>query len=115
MPPTRIQVGLLDPITHRLVRDAKVAAQATDRLGSGSNQLNRFRPKLGRVRRSGSGHVDSSAGARRPQSSGVHESGSTPQYRIVAGLTREALAVQSGLSARGIADLERGARRLPNP
>jgi len=29
-------------------------------------------------------------------------------YRLAAGLTQEALAEQSGLSARGIADLERG-------
>src|SRR5206468_3909299 len=35
------------------------------------------------------------------------------RLRIVAGLTQEALAEQAGLSARGIADLERGARRFP--
>jgi hypothetical protein len=57
MPPTRIQVGLLDPISQRLVRDAKIATEAADRLGSGSNQLNRFRAKLGRLGRSGSRHV----------------------------------------------------------
>jgi class 3 adenylate cyclase/transcriptional regulator with XRE-family HTH domain/tetratricopeptide (TPR) repeat protein len=35
------------------------------------------------------------------------------RLRIAAGLTQEALAEQAGLSARGIADLERGARRFP--
>src|SRR6266511_3305538 len=35
-------------------------------------------------------------------------------YRISAGLTQEALADRAGLSARGIADLERGARRFPH-
>src|SRR5688500_104909 len=34
-------------------------------------------------------------------------------YRIAAGLTQEELAERSGLSTRGISDLERGARRLP--
>jgi len=34
-------------------------------------------------------------------------------YRISAGLTQEALADRAGLSVRGIADLERGARRFP--
>jgi predicted ATPase/class 3 adenylate cyclase len=34
-------------------------------------------------------------------------------YRLAAGLTQQALAEQAGLSARGIADLERGARRFP--
>ena len=34
-------------------------------------------------------------------------------HRLAAGLTQEALARQTGLSARGIADLERGARRFP--
>src|SRR2546427_1901000 len=37
------------------------------------------------------------------------------RYRLAAGLTQEALARQAGLSARGIADLERGARRSPYP
>jgi len=37
------------------------------------------------------------------------------RYRLAAGLTQEALAEQAGLSARGIADLERGVRRLPHP
>src|SRR2546423_9546950 len=36
-------------------------------------------------------------------------------HRLAAGLTQEALAEQAGLSARGIADLERGVRRLPYP
>jgi transcriptional regulator with XRE-family HTH domain/tetratricopeptide (TPR) repeat protein len=34
-------------------------------------------------------------------------------WRLAAGLTQEALAEQAGLSARGIADLERGVRRFP--
>jgi len=34
-------------------------------------------------------------------------------YRMAAGLTQEALADRSRLSARGIADLERGVRRFP--
>ena len=37
------------------------------------------------------------------------------RHRLAAGLTQEALARQAGLSARGIADLERGARRFPYP
>jgi transcriptional regulator with XRE-family HTH domain len=36
------------------------------------------------------------------------------QYRTAAGLTQEALADKAGLSVRGIADLERGARRFPH-
>jgi non-specific serine/threonine protein kinase len=36
-------------------------------------------------------------------------------YRLAAGLTQEALAERTGLSARGISDLERGARRAPQP
>src|SRR5919197_3069191 len=36
------------------------------------------------------------------------------RYRITAGLTQEALAERAGLSVRGIADLERGARRFPH-
>jgi predicted ATPase/DNA-binding CsgD family transcriptional regulator/transcriptional regulator with XRE-family HTH domain len=35
--------------------------------------------------------------------------------RLAAGLTQEALAELAGMSARGIADLERGARRWPYP
>jgi transcriptional regulator with XRE-family HTH domain len=35
------------------------------------------------------------------------------RHRLAAGLTQEALAEQAGLSARGIADLERGTRRFP--
>jgi predicted ATPase/transcriptional regulator with XRE-family HTH domain len=35
-------------------------------------------------------------------------------YRLAAGLTQDALAEQAGLSVRGIADLERGARRFPH-
>ena len=35
------------------------------------------------------------------------------RYRIAAGLTQEALAARAGLSARTIADLERGINRLP--
>ena len=37
------------------------------------------------------------------------------RHRLSAGLTQEALAQQAGLSARGIADLERGVRRFPYP
>ena len=37
------------------------------------------------------------------------------RYRLAAGLTQEALARLAGLSARGIADLERGSRRFPYP
>jgi class 3 adenylate cyclase/tetratricopeptide (TPR) repeat protein/DNA-binding XRE family transcriptional regulator len=36
------------------------------------------------------------------------------QHRTAAGLTQEALADRAGLSVRGIADLERGARRYPH-
>src|SRR6516162_5053981 len=35
------------------------------------------------------------------------------QYRVAAGLSQEALAERAGLSRRGIADLERGARSSP--
>jgi tetratricopeptide (TPR) repeat protein/transcriptional regulator with XRE-family HTH domain len=35
------------------------------------------------------------------------------QYRLAAGLSREALAERAGLSARGIQDLERGVNRAP--
>jgi non-specific serine/threonine protein kinase len=35
------------------------------------------------------------------------------RHRLAAGLTQEALAAAAGLSARGIADLERGLRRFP--
>jgi class 3 adenylate cyclase/tetratricopeptide (TPR) repeat protein/DNA-binding XRE family transcriptional regulator len=35
------------------------------------------------------------------------------RYRSLVGLTQEALAERAGLSVRGIADLERGARRFP--
>jgi len=35
------------------------------------------------------------------------------QYRVAAGLTQDALAERARLSVRGIADLERGARRFP--
>ena len=37
------------------------------------------------------------------------------QYRATAGLSQEELAERTGLSRRGISDLERGARRLPHP
>jgi predicted ATPase/DNA-binding XRE family transcriptional regulator len=37
------------------------------------------------------------------------------ELRTVAGLTQEELAEQSGLSPRGISDIERGARRSPHP
>jgi predicted ATPase/DNA-binding XRE family transcriptional regulator len=36
-------------------------------------------------------------------------------YRALAGLTQEGLAERAGLSRRGIADLERGARHFPYP
>ncbi|HEV8613363.1 MAG TPA: helix-turn-helix domain-containing protein, partial [Gemmatimonadales bacterium] len=36
------------------------------------------------------------------------------RHRIAAGLTQQALADRAGLSVRGIADLERGARRYPH-
>ncbi len=36
-------------------------------------------------------------------------------YRLAAGLTQQVLAKQSGVSVRGISDLERGARRSPYP
>jgi predicted ATPase/DNA-binding XRE family transcriptional regulator len=35
------------------------------------------------------------------------------RYRVAAGLTQEELAERAGVSARGISDLERGARRAP--
>src|SRR5262245_54316257 len=37
------------------------------------------------------------------------------RHRLAAGLTQEALAERTGLSVRGISDLERGARRTPQP
>src|ERR1051326_2379709 len=37
------------------------------------------------------------------------------RYRAAAGLTQEELAERAGLSGRGIADLERGARAAPYP
>ena len=37
------------------------------------------------------------------------------EYRAQAGLSQEELAERAGLSRRGVADLERGARRLPHP
>ena len=35
------------------------------------------------------------------------------RYRLAAGMTQDELAERAGLSARGISDLERGARGLP--
>ena len=35
------------------------------------------------------------------------------RHRLAAGLTQEALAERAGLSARGVSDLERGAKRFP--
>src|SRR5690348_3261477 len=35
------------------------------------------------------------------------------RHRLAAGLSQEALAERSGLSVRGLSDLERGARRAP--
>jgi transcriptional regulator with XRE-family HTH domain len=37
------------------------------------------------------------------------------RHRLAAGLTQEALAERTGLSVRGLSDLERGARRMPHP
>jgi transcriptional regulator with XRE-family HTH domain len=37
------------------------------------------------------------------------------QYRLAAGLSQKELADRSGLSRRGISDLERGERRSPHP
>src|SRR5262249_20697149 len=37
------------------------------------------------------------------------------RHRLLAGLSQEELAERSGLSRRGITDLERGARRMPHP
>src|SRR5690349_1928416 len=37
------------------------------------------------------------------------------RYRVMAGLTQEALAEGAGISLRGISDLERGLRRVPYP
>ena len=37
------------------------------------------------------------------------------RHRALAGLSQEALAERAGISRRGIADLERGARRFPYP
>lgn len=36
-------------------------------------------------------------------------------YRAAAGLSQEELAERAGMSRRGVADLERGARRMPHP
>lgn len=41
--------------------------------------------------------------------------GQLRHYRVLVGLSQEALAERAGLSRRGIADLERGARRSPYP
>jgi transcriptional regulator with XRE-family HTH domain len=41
--------------------------------------------------------------------------GQLRRHRVLAGLSQEALAERAGLSRRGIADLERGARRFPYP
>jgi len=35
------------------------------------------------------------------------------RYRLAAGLIQEQLAALAGMSARGLSDLERGARRVP--
>ncbi len=37
------------------------------------------------------------------------------RYRVAAGLSQEQLAQRAGVSRRGIADLERGARHVPHP
>src|SRR5579859_4149348 len=37
------------------------------------------------------------------------------RYRLAAGFSQVEIAARSGLSRRGIADLERGARRAPHP
>ncbi|HYI24495.1 MAG TPA: helix-turn-helix domain-containing protein, partial [Thermomicrobiales bacterium] len=37
------------------------------------------------------------------------------RYRQIAGMTQEALAERSGLSVRGISDLERGLKQRPHP
>jgi transcriptional regulator with XRE-family HTH domain len=37
------------------------------------------------------------------------------RYRLIAGLSQDELAERSGLSTRGISDLERGMRRSPHP
>src|SRR5262250_2457343 len=37
------------------------------------------------------------------------------ELRLRAGLSQEGLADKAGLSARGLSDLERGARRAPHP
>jgi hypothetical protein len=37
------------------------------------------------------------------------------RYRLAAGLSQEDLAERAGLSARGVSDLERGARVSPGP
>ena len=37
------------------------------------------------------------------------------RHRLAAGLTQEALAERTGLSVRGLSDLERGTRRMPHP
>jgi len=37
------------------------------------------------------------------------------EHRNAAGLTQEELAARAGLTARGISDLERGARKRPYP
>ena len=37
------------------------------------------------------------------------------RYRALAGMSQEVLAQEAGLSRRGIADLERGARNSPYP
>ncbi|MFT4164002.1 MAG: tetratricopeptide repeat protein [Microlunatus sp.] len=51
--------------------------------------------------------------SRMPAENGETFAGLLRRHRTLAGLSQEALAARAGLSRRGIADLERGARRSP--
>jgi len=66
----------------------------------------------------GTEHMDA-AGGRQPGMQGLRSTSSLGallrQQRLAAGLTQDALAEKAQLSARAIADLERGVRRYPYP
>src|SRR5437867_3108157 len=68
---------------------------------------------------SGSRAVSNDVRAKAPRTMAVRDPAGFGEllrrHRLAAGLTQDALARQAGLSARGIADLERGARRSPYP
>ena len=74
-------------------------------------------PRIGAVRRDREpicrAHHTGESMAGDPQSEPPHFGDLLRRHRIAANLTQEALAERAGLSARGISDLERGARSHP--